>query len=257
MVGHVGVHRADDADVVDVLGGVREDLADFEPALAVLLRTCKGDGKAAPVRRSVRRFAGRQRLAGILGQRGLGVERIDLARPAIGEDVDDLFGLGRELRLLRARAGYPRRLGVGGEEAGLAHQLRQSPSKPMPTPQRESISRRDSIVARFGTIGALSIGLGITSCGAFLAAGFAFLRRPFNSATNAACSGLASPLLNTVNSFRGGRSNSPFGSIQRPGNTLERITPSDPGRIRQSRYLDLHGRTKQRTPRGQAQRHIP
>ena len=37
VVRHVGVHRADDADVVDVLGGVREQLADLEPALAVLL----------------------------------------------------------------------------------------------------------------------------------------------------------------------------------------------------------------------------
>ena len=56
-----------------------------------------GDGKAAPVLRSVRRFARRQRLAGVLRQRRLGVEGIDVRRAAVHEQVDDALGLGREV----------------------------------------------------------------------------------------------------------------------------------------------------------------
>ena len=38
VVRHVGVHRADDADVVDAFGDVGKDLADFDAALAVFLK---------------------------------------------------------------------------------------------------------------------------------------------------------------------------------------------------------------------------
>ena len=75
-----------------------------------------GDGNAAPVLRSVRRFAGRQRLAGVLRQRRLGVERIDLRRPAVDEDVDDVLRLRREVRLLR-RERVDRGLRVRGEQS--------------------------------------------------------------------------------------------------------------------------------------------
>ena len=57
MVGHLGVHRADHGDVVDVLGRLGKQLADLDPALAVR-RNLNGDGKAAPVLRSVRRVSG-------------------------------------------------------------------------------------------------------------------------------------------------------------------------------------------------------
>ena len=39
VVGHVGVHGADDGDVVDRLGHVAEQLADLDPAFAVLAET--------------------------------------------------------------------------------------------------------------------------------------------------------------------------------------------------------------------------
>ena len=55
MIGHVGIHRANDAHVVDVLlGRACEELADLDAALAVLLEA-NGEPRAAPVLRSVRR----------------------------------------------------------------------------------------------------------------------------------------------------------------------------------------------------------
>ena len=69
-----------------------------------------GEGNAAPVRRSVRRFAVGSGLPAYFVERRLGVERIDLARPAVGEDVDDALRLRREVRLL----GRERVEAVGG-----------------------------------------------------------------------------------------------------------------------------------------------
>ena len=65
-----------------------------------------GDGNAAPVLRSVRRFS-RQRLAGVLRQRRLGVERVDVRRPAVQEEVDDALRLAGKVRLLAAPADWP------------------------------------------------------------------------------------------------------------------------------------------------------
>ena len=45
MVGHVGLHRPNDAQVVDVLGEAREDFADLDARLAVLLKLeWRGEG---------------------------------------------------------------------------------------------------------------------------------------------------------------------------------------------------------------------
>ena len=62
---HIGVHRADDGDVVDRLGDVAEDVADFDAALAVLaeLEGRRQRGAGRPLGRQ--RAAG-QRLAGVL-----------------------------------------------------------------------------------------------------------------------------------------------------------------------------------------------
>src|SRR5262249_33948839 len=120
------VHRPDHADVVDVLGGVREDLADFQSALAVLLELeWRGERRTGlPLRAEVCR---RQRLPRILRKRRLRVERIDLARPAVSEEVDDALRLRREVRLLR-RKGIDRSgpLRVRGAQPGVAEQLREA-----------------------------------------------------------------------------------------------------------------------------------
>ena len=95
VVRHVGLHRADHAEVVGVLGGALEELADLESAPAV---SAPGEGRTeggagAPLRGDV--IAGKG-LAVILVQRGLAVEGVDVRRPAVGEDVDDALGLGGE-----------------------------------------------------------------------------------------------------------------------------------------------------------------
>ena len=55
-----------------------------------------GEGNAAPVLRSVVSVS-RQRLAGVLLQGGLGIERVDVRRPAVQEEVDDALGLAGEV----------------------------------------------------------------------------------------------------------------------------------------------------------------
>ena len=76
---------------------------------------------AAPVLRSVRRLRSRQRLAVVLVEQRLGVEGVDLRRPAVHEQVDDVLGLGREVRLLRAASGSAsRRELIVGQHAGQA-----------------------------------------------------------------------------------------------------------------------------------------
>ena len=101
-----------------------------------------GDRIAAPVLRSVRRLPVGQRLAVVLVEQRLGVERIDLRRPAVHEQVDDVLRLRREVRRLRRE-----RI----ERAGASHRRRASSastparaSMPRPVPQRASISRRES-----------------------------------------------------------------------------------------------------------------
>jgi hypothetical protein len=71
VVRHVGVHRTNHRDLVDALRDVREQLADFDPALAVFLNL-NGDGYAAPVLRSVRRFSIGRFLPAYLASEGFG-----------------------------------------------------------------------------------------------------------------------------------------------------------------------------------------
>ena len=128
-------------------GGVREQLADLDAALAVLLelerRGERGAGLA--LGRQVRH---RQGLAGVFVQRRLGVERIDVGGPAVHEQVDDALGLRRKMR-------QPRRqrilvAGVADSPAGRRAAAPPSastparPSMPKPMPERRRSSRRVS-----------------------------------------------------------------------------------------------------------------
>ena len=70
------------------------------------LRNLNGEGSAAPVWPLGRQVAAGQRLAGVLGERRLGVERVDVRRPAVHEQVDDVLGLGREVRRAAAAADW-------------------------------------------------------------------------------------------------------------------------------------------------------
>ena len=133
MIGHVGVHRADDAEVVGVrTGGSGEQLADLQTALPVpakLERRAHG-GAGLALGAEV---GARQRLSVVLRQQGLGVERVDVRRAAVHEQVDDLLGPGGELgrprgqgieRIGRRRA-RPRR-GERSEPAVVGQHARQA-----------------------------------------------------------------------------------------------------------------------------------
>ncbi len=85
-----------------MLGGPGEDLADLDPALTILLeperRRQRGPGLTLG-----RQVPQRERLAFILVQKRLGVKRIDLRRPTVEIDVDDVLGLGGEVRRPRCQ----------------------------------------------------------------------------------------------------------------------------------------------------------
>ena len=105
MIGHVGLHRPDHADVVDALAHMREDLADLDPALAVGLEL-EGRAERSACLPLGTQVAHRQGLAVVLRQLGLGVERVDLRRSAVHEQVDHPLGLGGELRQREAPSGW-------------------------------------------------------------------------------------------------------------------------------------------------------
>ena len=110
VVGHVRVHAAEDADIVDALADFGEEFGHFDAGLPVLLelegRPEEGRALAAGCLEFVARL-----LAVLLREFGLGVESIDLARPAVHEEVDDALGLGGEVRRLDPQR--RRRCGLG------------------------------------------------------------------------------------------------------------------------------------------------
>ncbi len=105
MVDRLGVHRADDAEVVGDFAGVRQEVAVFDAGLAVFLEVGERAGErergliAAHARQALpltNRIGKRLKVA--FTQQGLGVEGFELRRAARLEEVDDALGLGREVR---------------------------------------------------------------------------------------------------------------------------------------------------------------
>ena len=108
----VGLHAADDAQLVGVRGDLGEQLGDPEPALAALLEL---PGRAHQLRAGDAARPGR-RLAVGRGELRLVVERIDVRRCPVHAEEDHSIGSGREMRglrrkrrVLRARPGRHRR----------------------------------------------------------------------------------------------------------------------------------------------------
>jgi hypothetical protein len=98
--GRVGVHRADDTQVVGVLPGEgREQLAHLHPALAVGLELERGSERGA--RWPFGFEMNRQPLAVVFRQLGFRIEGVHLRRAAVGEDLDDVFRARRKMRRLR------------------------------------------------------------------------------------------------------------------------------------------------------------
>ena len=99
VIGHVGMHRTDHRNVIDAFRCVRENLTDFRAALAVPLEFVRTRKRRAGL--SFRtQVVHREKFPGILLQRWLGIERINVRRPTIEKNMNDPLGLGSELRLL-------------------------------------------------------------------------------------------------------------------------------------------------------------
>src|ERR1051326_5401556 len=98
MCRNVGVTRADHRQVVDQIAEFREHFADLDAGLAFLLELewglhgyalVSGNGAAVVLRKS-----------------GFGIPGINVGRGALREDMDDVFGLGGEMRLARGESGH-------------------------------------------------------------------------------------------------------------------------------------------------------
>ena len=96
MIGHIGVHRANHRDVIDALRGMGEDFADFDSALAVLLKLERRRKSRARLafRAQIRRW---KRFSGVFVERRFGIERVHMGRSAIHEKVNDALGFGGKL----------------------------------------------------------------------------------------------------------------------------------------------------------------
>ena len=116
MVERFAVQRANQCDVVDTRGDVRQEIRDFHAAPAVATkrtRTAHQDGRVLLDERKPHLVGHRVRqlLTVKLVELGLGVEQIELARRAGHEQEDAILGFRSEMRPLRGKriAGVRRR----------------------------------------------------------------------------------------------------------------------------------------------------
>jgi hypothetical protein len=96
MIGHLGLYRPDHANVVDAFADLGKNVADFDSALPVLLKSERGAHQVPGLGFGHERSAG-HRLAIVLGQHRLGIERIHLGDSAVHEQEDHVFCLGGEV----------------------------------------------------------------------------------------------------------------------------------------------------------------
>ena len=99
----LAMHRAHQRDVVGYLGQAGQQLGKLHSAAAVSRELVGRREEAADLVREfdlvediARRFG-----AGVLRQHRFRIKQVDLARPAILEQMDDRFGFGVEMRGLR------------------------------------------------------------------------------------------------------------------------------------------------------------
>ena len=90
VIGHVGLHRANDTDVINAGGRLFEELADLDAALSVFFELEGGPPRGTGLALGV--VVDGDLLAMPAIERGLGIEGVDVRGPSIGEDVDDALG---------------------------------------------------------------------------------------------------------------------------------------------------------------------
>lgn len=97
MVRHVGLHAADEAELVRVRGDLREQLADPQAALAALLELPHRGHELA---RGHLAFA--DGFARVFRQLGFVIKAVHMRWPAVHAEEKHALGLGGEMRLLRS-----------------------------------------------------------------------------------------------------------------------------------------------------------
>ncbi len=151
VIRHVGMHRTDDAQVVDRLGQVREDFADFDPATARLVEFV-GRGKRGAGGPFGRQMHG-DRLAGVFRERRLGVERVNMGCAAIEEQMNHPFRFGRQRRVLgQERIDRLGAAGHGREQPGLAEQIGQGQGAKAGAAAAQPIAARNRLGVDMGQI---------------------------------------------------------------------------------------------------------
>jgi hypothetical protein len=122
MIRIVGVQRADDANVVNALAQLRQQLTDRQAALAAgLERIGNGHQAAGGILGAKLHFGGP--LARVLVQLRLGIEQVGLERAAVHEKLDHALGARGKMRLPgRFRAGCY----WGGGDCFVAQHLRKA-----------------------------------------------------------------------------------------------------------------------------------
>ena len=111
MLHELRSHAADDGNVIDTGGDVREQVADRRTALAVAVEVPRGRHDVAVLVEHGARRLERHRLASFLGQPRLGVERVDVRQAAGHVAEDDALDLRLEVGCLLV--GFLRGAGVG------------------------------------------------------------------------------------------------------------------------------------------------
>ena len=127
MVWDFSFHAIDDADVIDAAADIFKDLTDINAALAVALE-CKGaweEGTGFALGLDATAWDG---LACVLGEVWLVVKGVEVAWPAIHEQLDDAFSLWGKMRRSDGKRVY-RRLGkaIVGEDARKRHSAKTAP----------------------------------------------------------------------------------------------------------------------------------
>jgi hypothetical protein len=120
VIGDIGMHGADDSDLVDAFGHMREEVAHLDAALASGLEFEGGWERGTGFSLRLRVFH-RQQLASVGLQLGFGIEGVDVGGTSVHEQVNHPFGLAVEVGWLGAERRQRGGLFVGpGQERGQA-----------------------------------------------------------------------------------------------------------------------------------------